>query len=268
MSETHYIIRGGVQGRERLRIISRILHESMAALFDRLAVAAGMRCLDVGCAGGDVTLELARRVGPGGSVVGIDVDATKIDLARREAEANGIRNVEFRVADVKDDQMDAAFDVVHARFLLTHLAHPQDVVERFNQWLRPGGLAVLVDVDFAGCFVYPESEAFRRYHELYSTVARQKGGDPDIGPRLPLLLKTSRFAEVGMAVTQPMALEGEVKLANPITMDNIADTVVTAGLASREEVASLTEQLYAFAADPLTIAGVPRIFQAWGRRPG
>ena len=45
----------------------------------------GMRCLDVGC-GGDVTFDLARLVGQAGEVVGWDIDATKLDLARREAQ--------------------------------------------------------------------------------------------------------------------------------------------------------------------------------------
>jgi ubiquinone/menaquinone biosynthesis C-methylase UbiE len=243
------------------------MHEATATLFDRLKISAGMRCLDAGCGGGDVTFELARLVGPGGAVVGIDMDAIKIDLARREAQALEIRNVEFRVANVGDEQPDAAFDLLHARFLLTHLADPQRAVERFYRWLRPGGLAVLVDIDYSGCFVYPESAAFRRYHELYCAAVRQKGADPDIGPRLPVLLKTSGFEEIGVLVTQPAALEGEVKLAHPITMENIADAVVAAGLASRDEVTSITEQLYALAQDPSVVASVPRIVQTWARRP-
>lgn len=168
------------------------MHESTATLFDRLSVSAGMNCLDVGCGGGDVTFELARRVGPDGTVVGIDGDTTKIDLARREAEARGIGNVVFRSGDVADDQTEAAFDMVHVRFLLTHLADPQRVVERFHRWLRPGGLAVLVDIDYAGCFVYPESEAFRRYHELHCTAARQKGGDPGTVAGVPRIFQAWR----------------------------------------------------------------------------
>ena len=75
-----YVIRGGAQGRERLRILARVLHSSTAALFERLGVGDGMVCLDIGCGGGDVTLELARRVGPRGRVVGADIDETTLAL--------------------------------------------------------------------------------------------------------------------------------------------------------------------------------------------
>jgi len=43
--------------------------------------------------------------------------------------------------------------------------------------------------------------------------------------------------------------------------------VLTDGIASREEVDNLVRDLYAFAADPKTITGLPRGVQSWGRRP-
>ena len=68
-------------------------------------------------------------------------------------------------------------------------------------------------------------------------------------------------------MAQPVTLRGEAKLITPITMENITEAVTTAGLASAEEAASLTRELYAFAADETTIAGMPRVVQAWGRAP-
>src|SRR5262245_4411509 len=119
-----YIIRGGVPGRERLRLLSRVLRPTTLALFERVGVRPGMACLDVGCGGGDVTFDLARAVGPEGRVVGIDLDGAKLDLARQEAGEQGLGNVEFRRADVTADDLDGSFDVVYARFLLTHLRDP------------------------------------------------------------------------------------------------------------------------------------------------
>ena len=82
---SHYVIRGGLEGRERLRVISRVMHPSTSSLFDRVRVADGHRCLDVGCGGGDVTIALARRVAPHGAAVGVDIDDTKLAIARNEA---------------------------------------------------------------------------------------------------------------------------------------------------------------------------------------
>jgi hypothetical protein len=49
-------------------------------------------------------------------------------------------------------------------------------------------------------------------------------------------------------------------------MENIAGAVLQDGLASREEVDALVRALHEFAEDPRTVAGMPRVVQAWGRR--
>jgi SAM-dependent methyltransferase len=263
----HYVIRGGVAGRERLRILARVLQPSTTSLFDRLGVTDGMRCLDFGCGGGDVALELARRVGPGGRVVGADLDATKLEIARREAAELGINNVEFRRHDIREFQPAAEYDLVYVRFLLTHLPDPAAAVATFHRALRPGGLILVEDIDCRGFFAFPSSPAAERFCDLYQATVRRRGGDPNIGPRLPLLLKDSGLAQVGVSAVQPMGLEGEVKLVCPQVMENIAEVVVEEGLASQQEVSGLIEELYALAANPRVLVGTPRVVQAWGRRP-
>lgn len=264
---THYVIRGGVPGRERLRILARVMRASSLSLFERLALRDGLACLDVGCGGGDVTLELARRVAPLGRAVGADLDPTTIEIARSEAQQQGVANVEFRQIDVGELRGAPEFDLVYSRFLLTHLSDPAGAVEAFRRQLRPGGMLAVEDIDFSGSFTHPECDAFRRYNQLYCAVVRRRGGDPNIGPRLPSLLRGCGLEQIGVAVVQPVGMEGEVKLINPITMENIADAVLAAGLATRAEIDAIVRELYAVAADPSTLAGVPRIVQAWGRRP-
>ena len=156
---------------------------------------------------------------------------------------------------------------MYARFLLTHLADPAAPSRAFGRALRPGGLLIVEDIDFKGIFAWPETAAFRRYCELYYAVVHKRGGDPDIGPRLPILLADGGFAQVDMHVVQPMATQGDAKLINPITLENIADAILQDGLASRQEIDALIHELYAFAADPRTVAGLARVVQVWGRRP-
>jgi hypothetical protein len=50
-------------------------------------------------------------------------------------------------------------------------------------------------------------------------------------------------------------------------MENIAGPVLEDGLATREEIDQIVRELYDFAANPSTLAGTPRIVQAWGRCP-
>jgi hypothetical protein len=94
-----------------------------------------------------------------------------------------------------------------------------------------------------------------------------RGGDPNIGPRLPILLSDAGLENVAMTIVQPIGTEGEVKLMNPITLENIADALLADGLAARQEIDVLIQELTRFAENPRTVAGVPRIVQAWGRRP-
>lgn len=266
VQQRYYIIRGGIEGRERLRVMARVLRPATLALLDRVGIHPGMACLDIGCGGGDVSLDLARLVGDDGRVVGIDRDQVKIELAREEA-ANAFTNVEFRVADILDHDFAGEFDLVYVRFVLTHLPDPSAALRRIRDVLRPGGILVVVDIDFRGCFSYPENTAFHRYVDLYTLLAQRRGGDPHIGPRLPELLVRNGFDQIQFNIVQPAGLEGEVKLLTPITMENMADSLVADGLASKDEVDSLTNELYEYARTPGTIGTTPRIVEAWGRKP-
>jgi len=262
-----YVIRGGVAGRERLRLLARVLLPTTQNLLERAGIDSGMNCLDVGCGGGDVSFELARRVGPGGRVVGLDRDEIKLGLARDEARSLALMNVAFHASEIAAFEAELEFDIVYARFLLTHLPSPAEAIARMQTWLRPGGMLVVEDIDFSGHFCHPESPPFRRYLELYIQAARRRGGDPHIGPRLPALLHDAGFSNVSMHVVQPAGFEGEVKLVHPLTMENIAQSVVEDGLASQAEVDQIIADLYEFAHSPRTVASLPRIVQTWGRCP-
>lgn len=267
MKITDYVIRGGVEGRERLRILSRVMQPMTLACLTRAGIEKEMACLEIGCGGGDVAFDLARMVGPSGRVVGTDIDETALDLNRREAADLKLNNVEFRLADITQTTFASEFDLAHTRFVLTHLADPARALANMRGALRPGGVMVVEEIDFRGHFSYPESAALARYVELYSEVVRRKGADPDIGPRVPSLLTDAGFENVQMQVVQPAGMVGEVKLMTPITMQSIGPAVIAAGLASETEVASLVAELFEYAHTPGTIGCVPRVIQAWGYQP-
>ena len=100
MAKDKYAIKGGVKGRDRLRLLSRVFHDSTLDLLDRIELSPGSTCLDLGCGGGDITVEMARRVGPDGRVIGIDNDPVAIELARAEAADLGLTNIEYQERDV------------------------------------------------------------------------------------------------------------------------------------------------------------------------
>ena len=263
---TSYVIRGGERGRARMRVISAALRSSTLALLGRAGIAPGMACLDLGCGGGDVTLEMVRLVGPEGKVVGVDMDAEKLRLARQDAEREHLDNVEYRVGDASALDEVERYDVVYARLLLTHLRDPRSMVERMVRSARPGGVVIVEDMDHGAVFSHPACPALERHMDLYDRVTRLRGADPQIGPRLPDLLRQAGLGDVQLQVVQPAFLEGDAKRIHRITLENIAGAVTGAGIATPEELAALGDELDAFARDPRTLIGFPRIFQVWAYR--
>ncbi len=232
------IIRGGADGRARLRLLSRVMWPTTEALFRRVGIRRDAICLDVGCGGGDVTVEL-RRLAADGAATGIDVDEDQLDRARAEASAAGLLDIEFRYEDVTQPAPAgelARYDVVYVRFVLTHLTDPAAAIGHLAARLVPGGVLIVEDLDVRGHFCYPECAAFDRYVDLFSRTARARGVDPDIGPRLPFLLRDAGLQHTSMKVVQPAGFEGEVKLLAPITLEAIGDSVVEAGLATEREI--------------------------------
>lgn len=268
MNAEHYIIRGGIEGRERLRILARVMRPTTLELLHRAGIRSGMNCLDVGCGGGDVTFDLARLAGPSGRVRGLDLDEVKLGMARAEATELRLTNAVFERFNLDDGELKPEFDCVYARFLLTHLKDPTAAFRKMRQALKPGGLLIVEDIDCSGCFCYPERASFRRAVELYSKAVRQRGGDPDIGPKLPILLLNAGFADVKMNVVQPAGFEGEIKQIMPLTLENVTDAVIDCGLATRDELTALVADLYEQARDPLAVVSNPRVVQSWGRNSG
>jgi SAM-dependent methyltransferase len=264
MESKDYVIRGGLAGRERLRILSRVMLPTTRALLERVGIAPGKSCLDVGCGGGDVTLEIARLVGPSGRVVGLDADATKVTLARNEAAEAKLANVEFKEGEVGQNEAAASFDFVYARFLLTHLRDPAAAARWMRGLVRPGGVLVVEDIDCTGHFCHPDHAAFRRYVDLYTKVVQKRGADPNIGPRLPELLFDAGCENVQMNVVQPAGFEGEVKMIAVITLENIADALIAECLSSRGEIDVMLRDLDALARHRRTVMSLPRVIQTWG----
>ena len=259
-----YVIRGGRDGDARLKTLARVMRPGTGRLLDEVGVKSGWRCLDVGCGGGQVTLELSRRVGPSGEVVGLDSDGTILGLVHAYAEAAGAANVRCVQGDALTLWPDESFDLTYARFLLSHVPNPKAVLDGMALATRQGGVVVAEDVEFAGHLCYPRSAPFDRYVELYREVVRRRGGDAEIGPRLASLFHEVGVEDVRVQIVQPAALSGDVKEMAPITMKLIGDSVVAEGLASEDEVASLVADLTEQAYNPTALTTLPRVFQVWG----
>lgn len=112
------------------------------AVFPALPVRPGDHVLDVGCGFGDTAIRLAERVGPEGTVVGIDCCDAFLDFAREESAARGLKNVSFMRGDAEIALPAENFDFVFARFGTMFFANPVAGLRNMRKALRPGGRMV------------------------------------------------------------------------------------------------------------------------------
>jgi len=108
-------------------------------------LAPGMRVLDLATGRGEPALRAARRVGPMGTVLGIDVDPAMLALADARAEREGIGNLELCVASAEslEGLPAASFDAALCRWGLMYMRDPVRALVQTRRVLREGARVVL-----------------------------------------------------------------------------------------------------------------------------
>jgi 2-polyprenyl-3-methyl-5-hydroxy-6-metoxy-1,4-benzoquinol methylase len=261
VSSGRYTIRGGREGRDRLRVLSEALLPTTARLLDRLPVSRSGRCVDVGCGGGDVTALLAARI-PDGTVVGTDIDAVKLDMARSTLPSN----VELREEDIATTVASGArYDLVYARFVLSHLGDAARWVSRLVSLVGTGGWLVVEDTRASGAFCSPPSASFDRTVDIYAQVVRANGGEPDVGADLPRHLAAVGLVDVGVEVVLPAALRGDTKRLWALTLDAVRERAVACGITDDAEIDRLLADLDVLSERADTLMTIAQVVQAWGR---
>jgi len=171
----------------------RTAENSAAYLLPRLR--PGLSLLDVGSGPGTITADLAQLVAPG-RVTALEATETAIGLTRAELEQRGI-DADYIVGDVHALELpDDTFDVVHAHQVLQHVGDPVQALREMRRVCKPGGIVAARDGDYHGFCWYPADPRLDRWMEVYQTVARSNGGEPDAGRRLQAWAREAGFADV------------------------------------------------------------------------
>lgn len=178
-------------------------HRRLAAL-----LRPGMHVLDIGCGTGAITVGIAQAVAPGGSVVGLDRDATLLDRARAQhAAVSGLRFVEGDVLALDGPDR---FDVVTAARALQWIDHPDDALARMATATRPGGWVVVLDYSHADLTWEPEPPpAIRRFIDCFLAWRTAHGWDNRIAHRLAAMFTSAGLIEVSTSVEDEIACLGD-----------------------------------------------------------
>ncbi len=110
-------------------------------------IAAGETVVDIGCGAGMDLMVAARRVGPGGRAIGVDMTPAMAEKARAGARAAGLANVEVRVGDALDLPLeDASVDVVISNGVINLTPDKERAFAEVRRVLKPGGRLQLADI--------------------------------------------------------------------------------------------------------------------------
>ncbi|QLL08980.1 class I SAM-dependent methyltransferase [Mycobacterium vicinigordonae] len=207
---------------------------------------------------------LSRRVGPGGKVVAVDLDTRFLrDLSAQ--------NVEVRRADITQDPLEpSAYDLVHARSVLTHLRDPVAALQRLVTALRPGCWLMVEDVDNgtveAADATHPLAAAF----DLCANTRIKflsAGGVMDLryGRTLPVhmqaLALTDLQNEAVALVSSGRSPMSQLMIQSFLPVD---DAMVANGVVKQADAAAAQRAF----ADPSFLYRGGLVVAAWGRKPG
>jgi SAM-dependent methyltransferase len=178
-------------------------------LWDRAGLAPGQTILDIGSGPGYATLELAQLVGSTGHVIAVDLSKRFLDHLERALRLNDTANVTLLERDAQElDLPESSLDGAWSRWVLSFVPEPARVVAAVARALRPGGAFALQEyMSYDATRLAPPSAPFERAIRAVVQSWRRRGGDPDIGCRLPGLLQ-----EHGLAVKE---LRAVAQIARP-----------------------------------------------------
>ena len=267
---TGYALARAPEEYERLRAQARVWEAATGRVLDAVGLAAGHRCLDAGCGPGETMRLRAERVGPAGSVTGIDVDTDLGEAAVAMLHARGHHQCRFVDADVtsEDAIVDERFDVVYARLLLYHLPERVAVLRRLWKAVAPGGHLVIQDYDVRAVDTVPELETVEEFKRVVRAAFTAAGCDVHVGSRLPEL-----FAQAGIGAPDGTDVTGRLEPLSDAQRllygvhSGVLATAIAHGVTTKEDAAAWRSDL---ARDAARYADRPTLWPlligAWKRK--
>ncbi len=230
---------------------------------EKLGIDRGWRCLEVGAGRGSVARWLAHRVGPTGHVVAADLDL-------RFLQRIALPNFDVRQHDICEKDFEAgAYDLVHCRALLVHVAKPEEALGRLAEAVRPGGWLLVEEPDYGsfGC-VDPSYPGALEFHQSARTMWEFSHAAGRLhsyfARRLPGLVERLGFQSVGFDAAASLghgcdSLAGFYSLSFKVAAERL--------IARRVRTAEQLDHLQRMLNDPSFEFLGPIFFTVWARRP-
>jgi SAM-dependent methyltransferase len=123
--------------------LDQLNHQLTQVALEHAAPQPDERAIDIGCGCGATVLELAGRVGPGGHVLGVDLSAPMLDLARKRTAESGYAQITLEQADMSTYGFrPQSFDLAFSRFGVMFFDNPVAAFANLHGALKPTGRLV------------------------------------------------------------------------------------------------------------------------------
>jgi SAM-dependent methyltransferase len=254
---------------ERLQRQAQELAGEARWLFDRVGLLAGQRAVEIGCGPQGCLDLLAERVGPAGTVVGVERSEESVRWARQFVACCNMANVEIIHGDGRSTGLPkGAFDLATARLVLVNVPHPEQIVGEMAALVRPGGVVALHEADWIGHLCEPPLVAWDELLRLLDTYSRLNGIDLFIGRKIPRMLREAGLTDVQVdPVVHVYPLGHGRRTILQDFAENLRDRLIEQKIIGTSEFNDLLNALRRHVEDPHTLVVSHLFFRAWGRRP-
>jgi len=254
---------------ERLIRQAALIAPYTERLFRQAGVGPGQRVLDLGSGVGDVSMLLARIVGPSGEVVGIERDAGSIARAEARAAAAGLHNVSFIQTDVSEITSDKLFDAAVGRFILLFLPDPISVLRGVARLVRPGGVIAFQEPSWIPLLGLGSRLPLwsRVLHSIHETSLRC-GVNPEMGPDLYRVFQQAGLPPPTMHMEIPLGSDAEFTRILCEVLFSLAPRAKNSGVSLKKlgDFATLPERVQAEVAASNSVVGFLPLVGAWSRK--
>lgn len=127
------------------RLIGLRMQTYRALAVDALRLRPGGRVVELGCGTGINFPLLLEKLGPDGKLVGVDLSAGMLDIARKRVEKAGWRNVELVEQDIATFSLPRGLNGILATGVFGYLPEYEEIIRDAADALSPGGRLVLLD---------------------------------------------------------------------------------------------------------------------------
>lgn len=216
-----------------------------------------MAVLDCGSGPGSITVGLGKIVHPG-TVIGIDIEPSQVQLASQYAERLAATNVSFQTASMTTLPFsDSSFDVIFSNASVQHLRDPVVGLREMYRVLKPGGLIGIRNDDRGpDMIIDPLDPLLEQTWRFFLRLWELDGGHPTFGRRQRAALRAAGFIRVRGSATTECHGDAESTrwfgepLAGYWQSPEFGGRVTALGWATREEVAQMSDAWHRWGRHP------------------